>query len=259
MGPDSSLLCLGISHLSRGVQRVSGGHSQHPGRGLARPQRLPDMERGYFFHHRTCWNSLCQKENVICDYELHCYIRRFYGDHICQFSTPSGGSSKPRDGRQYLSERDQGPYDYHCHGNGGGGVSDLYLIHLLSCRVAKIAKEEMCQQREGMFHIKENGSPFTFTNILDNFSSLEESGIDLSSEGPELTESNDPSESQSGRGLRYQSSPRTNAAPSQEDRSGSSPVSIPVVRINTPLENTKSTCDTYSGVDGSNIYLEMKQ
>ena len=25
---------------------------------------------------------------------------------------------------------------------------------LLSCRVAKIAKEEMCQQREGMFHVK---------------------------------------------------------------------------------------------------------
>ena len=74
-----------------------------------------------------------------------------------------------------------------------------------------------------------------------------------------MTESNDPSLSQSGKGLRYQSSPSTNSAPTQEDGSGSSPVSIPVVRINTPLGNTKPTCDTYSGVDGSNIYLEMKQ
>lgn len=36
------------------------------------------------------------------------------------------------------------------------GVECLICILsiLLSCRVAKIAKEEMCQQREGMFHIK---------------------------------------------------------------------------------------------------------
>lgn len=39
---------------------------------------------------------------------------------------------------------------------GTAGVECLICILsiLLSCRVAKIAKEEMCQQREGMFHIK---------------------------------------------------------------------------------------------------------
>lgn len=39
---------------------------------------------------------------------------------------------------------------------GTAGVECLTCILsiLLSCRVAKIAKEEMCQQREGMFHIK---------------------------------------------------------------------------------------------------------
>lgn len=39
---------------------------------------------------------------------------------------------------------------------GTAGIECLICILsiLLSCRVAKIAKEEMCQQREGMFHIK---------------------------------------------------------------------------------------------------------
>lgn len=44
------------------------------------------------------------------------------------------------------------------------------------------------------------------------------------------------------------------------DSGGSSPASIPVIKINTPeLENSNSGCDSNNEVDGSNIYLEIKQ
>lgn len=143
---------------------------------------------------------------------------------------------------------------------GTAGVECLICILsiLLSCRVAKIAKEEMCQQREGMFHIKDNGSPFTFTNIQDNFSSLEESGIDLSTEDPGVGELDHPSVLCTGRGQHYQS--YDSSATTYMDSGGSSPASIPVIKINTPeLENSNSGCDSNNGVDGSNIYLEIKQ
>lgn len=79
----------------------------------------------------------------------------------------------------------------------------------------------------------------------------------MSTEGPGLGELDHPSVLCTGRGQHYQS--HDSSATTDMGSGGSSPASIPVIKINTPMDNSNSGCDSNNGVDGSNIYLEIKQ
>lgn len=102
------------------------------------------------------------------------------------------------------------------------------------------------------FSRQEDGSSFAFTNIPDNFSSLDENSIYRSTEAPELTGSN-PSNLYKARGILYEIHEQHSCTTTEEDNCRSSPVSIPVIKINMPSESVASHCDNETGDEGLNF------
>ena len=57
------------------------------------------------------------------------------------------------DGHTFQKEQ-QDPLIYVALSVAGLEILVCLISVLLSCRIAKVAKEEMCKQRDGMFHVK---------------------------------------------------------------------------------------------------------
>ncbi|KAK7103469.1 transmembrane protein 196-like [Littorina saxatilis] len=70
------------------------------------------------------------------------------------------------DGHTFQKEQ-QDPLIYVALSVAGLEILVCLISVLLSCRIAKVAKEEMCKQRDGMFHVKENFDEITETSSVD--------------------------------------------------------------------------------------------